>query len=61
MQAVYWICSLPMKNIVTELLKSGYDDTFAIEHFGAEDQLAYMKQSAEWLLGLRTEVLEKRI
>ncbi|MNW22304.1 hypothetical protein D3C71_2237060 [compost metagenome] len=48
---------IPMKEIVTELLKSGYDDTFAIEHFGAQNQLAYMKQSAEWLLGLRKEVL----
>ncbi|WP_310832708.1 sugar phosphate isomerase/epimerase family protein [Paenibacillus pedocola] len=51
---------IPMKDIVTDLLKSGYDDTFAIEHFGAVDQLAYMKQSAEWLLALRTDVLGKR-
>lgn len=48
---------IPMKELVTKLLKSGYDDIFAIEHFGAQDQLAYMKQSAEWLLGLRQEVL----
>lgn len=48
---------IPMKELVTSLLKSGYDDTFVIEHFGAKDQLAYMKQSAEWLLNLRKEVL----
>lgn len=48
---------IPMKELVTSLLKSGYDDTFVIEHFGAQDQLAYMKQSAEWLLNLRKEVL----
>ncbi|MBY0013370.1 sugar phosphate isomerase/epimerase family protein [Paenibacillus typhae] len=48
---------IPMKELVTYLLKSGYDDTFVIEHFGSQDQLAYMKQSAEWLLNLRKEVL----
>ncbi|WP_342565680.1 sugar phosphate isomerase/epimerase [Paenibacillus sp. FSL R7-0345] len=48
---------IPMRELVTELLNSGYDDTFVIEHFGAQDQLAFMKQSAEWLLGLRKEVL----
>ena len=48
---------IPMKELVTSLLKSGYDDTFVIEHFGAQDQLAYMKQSAEWLQNLRKEVL----
>ncbi|MNI45613.1 Inosose dehydratase [compost metagenome] len=47
---------IPMKEIVTELLNSGYDDTFAIEHFGALDQLAYMKQSAGWLQELYKEV-----
>ncbi|MNB70333.1 Inosose dehydratase [compost metagenome] len=48
---------IPMKELVADLLKSGYDDTFVIEHFGAQDQLAYMKESALWLLDLRKKVL----
>ncbi|WNS42367.1 sugar phosphate isomerase/epimerase family protein [Paenibacillus sp. MMS20-IR301] len=35
---------------ILHLLKAeGYDDTLAIEHFDATDQLAYMEQSAAWL------------
>lgn len=34
-------------HIVGELLKSGYDGIFTIEHFGAYDQLGFVKRSAE--------------
>lgn len=34
-------------HIVSELYKSGYDGIFTIEHFGAYDQLGFMKRSAE--------------
>ncbi|MBW4082267.1 sugar phosphate isomerase/epimerase [Paenibacillus sp. S150] len=40
---------IPMEQIMERLKAVGYKDTVAIEHFDAEDQLAYMKQSAEWL------------
>lgn len=39
-----------IEEIVKKLLASGYDGTFAIEHFGAFDQLGYMEQSAKWLI-----------
>lgn len=32
---------VPLKAVVAELLKSGYDGWFTIEHFGAKDMLAY--------------------
>lgn len=38
-----------MKEIISRLKDMGYDDTLAIEHFGASDQLAFMGQSARWL------------
>lgn len=41
-----------IKEIVDMLLDMGYDDTFAIEHFGATDQLSCMRQSAAWLSGV---------
>lgn len=34
-------------HIVSELLKNGYDGIFTIEHFGAYDQLGFMKRSAD--------------
>lgn len=40
---------IPMKEIAERLKADGYQATAAIEHFDAPDQLAYMKQSAEWL------------
>ncbi|MNN61200.1 Inosose dehydratase [compost metagenome] len=42
---------IPMQEILDRLGAVGYKDTVAIEHFDAADQLAYMKQSAEWLQG----------
>lgn len=38
-----------MEEIISRLKDMGYDDTLAIEHFGAADQLGFMKQSAKWL------------
>lgn len=38
-----------MEEIISRLKDMGYDDTLAIEHFGAADQFAFMKQSAKWL------------
>lgn len=43
---------LPIKEIVTRLLKKGFSGSFTIEHFGALDQLACMRESANWLLSL---------
>lgn len=40
---------IKMKEIVEEILKSGYDDYFAIEHFGSLCQLEDMEKSAKWL------------
>jgi len=39
-----------MGEVVDRLLATGYDGWFAIEHFGASDQLAYLRRSAAWLL-----------
>ena len=38
-----------MKDIIEEILQSGYDDYFAIEHFGSLCQLKDMEESARWL------------
>lgn len=38
-----------MKQIVRSLERQGYDGLYAIEHFGAADQLAYMEESARFL------------
>ena len=40
---------IKMKEIIEIVKESGYDDYFAIEHFGSLDQLGFMKESAEWL------------
>lgn len=39
-------------HIVKELVNGGYDGIFTIEHFGAYDQLMFMKKSAENLRGM---------
>lgn len=44
---------IKMKEIVSDLLKSGYDRIFTIEHFGSKNQLEYMKKSAEFLLSIK--------
>ncbi len=36
-----------MSDLLKELKADGYDGIFAIEHFGAADQLRYMKKSAD--------------
>lgn len=41
---------IAMEQIVTDLVKSGYDDAFVIEHFGSNDHLGMMERSAKWLL-----------
>ncbi len=40
---------IPMERILDEILASGYEDYFAIEHFGSLSQLQDMEQSARWL------------
>ncbi|MCQ2519575.1 MAG: sugar phosphate isomerase/epimerase [Lachnospiraceae bacterium] len=40
---------IPMKEVVSKVLATGYDGYFAIEHFGARKQLEYMKKSADFL------------
>ncbi len=40
------------ERLIKRLLSDGYDGVFAIEHFGAADQLAYMKKSAESIIGI---------
>lgn len=39
-----------MEEILNRLRAIGYNDTLAIEHFDAMDELSYIEQSAEWLL-----------
>lgn len=41
---------IPMKNICQRLMDNGYNGTFAIEHFGSQNQLEDMQKSAEWLM-----------
>lgn len=40
---------IKMKEIVENILASGYDDYFAIEHFGSCRQLEDIEKSADWL------------
>lgn len=40
---------IKMKEILEKIIISGYDDYFAIEHFGSLCQLQDMKESAQWL------------
>ncbi len=44
------------ERLIKRLLSDGYDGIFAIEHFGAADQLAYMKKSAESIMCIMGEV-----
>ncbi|SFR68118.1 sugar phosphate isomerase/epimerase family protein [Anaeromicropila populeti] len=41
---------IAMEIILKKLKADGYEGTLTIEHFDASDYLAYMKQSAEWLI-----------
>lgn len=41
---------IPMGELVDRIKESGYDGTYAIEHFGSQDQLADMVASADWLM-----------
>lgn len=47
---------IPMKEIITRLWKNGFTGSFTIEHFGAMDQLAYIRESARWLLALESSL-----
>jgi sugar phosphate isomerase/epimerase len=40
---------IPMDKICHKLLENGYDKTFAVEHFGSQNQLEDMIKSAEWV------------
>lgn len=40
---------IKMKEIIEKVIRSGYDDYFAIEHFGSLTQLNDMIKSVEWL------------
>ena len=40
---------LPIKNIVQDLLKTGYDGYFTVEMFGSADYYDYLKKSADFL------------
>lgn len=41
---------IPMGEIIQRMLNREYDGFWAIEHFGAADQLEYIRQSAEYLI-----------
>ena len=45
---------IQMKEIVEKILASGYDDYFAIEHFGSCQQLQDIETSAAWLNQFKT-------
>ena len=45
---------IKMKEIVEKILASGYDDYFAIEHFGSCQQLQDIETSAAWLNQFKT-------
>ena len=40
---------IKMSEIISELESGGYGGIYVIEHFGAENQLEYMKKSADFL------------
>ncbi len=44
-----------MEELVRQLISDGYDGVFAIEHFGAVDQIDYMKLSADKLRSFMEE------
>lgn len=41
---------IPMKEILSKIIETGYDDYVAIEHFGSMNQLQDMKISIKWLM-----------
>ena len=43
---------IPMKEILTDILATGYQGPLAIEHFGSISQLSYMLESADFLKSL---------
>lgn len=49
---------LPIKEILIQLWKKGFSGSLTIEHFGASDQLACIRESARWLLDLESAVLQ---
>ena len=40
---------IPIKEVVTKMIESGYDGFFAIEHFDAKDQMGCIGKSARYL------------
>lgn len=44
--------TLPIKEIIKNAIESGYSGTLAIEHYGAEDQLLSIRNSADFLLSI---------
>lgn len=43
---------MPIEKLINKLEDAGYEGYLAIEHFGAKDQLGFMKASAEFLVSL---------
>lgn len=43
---------VPIRELLLRLREIGYDGYLAIEHFGAPDQLEYIRRSAAWLSAL---------
>ena len=50
---------IPMKEIVQTILDEGYDDYFAIEHFGSMNQLVDMEKSANWFQNQYGQMIER--
>lgn len=44
---------IKMKEIIEQLERRGYNGIYTIEHFGAENQLKYMKKSVKFLGGVK--------
>lgn len=44
--------TISIQLILDRLLARGYNDTLAIEHFDAVDQLLYMEKSAQWITAI---------
>lgn len=40
---------LPLKEVIKRLRGDGYDGVFAVEHYGAEDTLLYLRKSVGWV------------
>lgn len=50
---------IPVRELISLLKEWGYDGYLAIEHFGAEDQISFMRESADFLRRTRTQNVEK--